>query len=241
MIMQRLTKTGIARMTAFLDSLTTESPLPYPSDLLESGECAEPFPQLTEIEDRSFRTRLEIAEYLYPKLEGADQAALQRDPGIWSWLALFYFRQLCEKGHGGKYKPGALPRWVLAADSYTRYYRHLIAGPYQIYRAHRADPKRAAALLCNPPGKMGDVVEQIASRQDLVTNPAVVEAATALYVDPVSGRYKRGAGSKLAGSPRRYAAVLDQLDLTYDLRSMSGERLLTLLPTEFERFRKLPA
>ena len=92
-------------------------------------------------------------------------------------------------------------------------------------------------MLCNPLWKPGEIAEELASRKELVTNPAVVEAATALYYDAASGSFKRGAGAKARGAPRRFADLLNQLDLTYYLYGMNTSELLALLPKEFDRFR----
>src|SRR5262249_16830000 len=117
---------------------------------------------------------------------------------------------------------------------------HLLAGPYRIYRAHRDNPQRALVLLCGPLDRPGDIVEQFASRQELVTNPTVIESATRLYVDPATNRPRRGAGGKSAGSARRLADVLEQFDVTWDLYTLTPDGLLTLLPHEFDRFRPAP-
>jgi hypothetical protein len=79
--------------------------------------------------------------------------------------------------------------------------------------------------------------EQIASRQELVTNSAVVTIATRLYVDTSTNSPKRGAGGKSRGAPRRLADILNQFDVTWDLYYMSAEDLLGMLPEEFDRFR----
>src|SRR5262249_11852361 len=157
----------------------------------------------------------------------------ERDTGLWAWLALFYFEQLCPKTAHGQRKPGELARWIPEVTNYQRYYRHLLAGPYRIYRAHRDNPQRAMALLCNPLDRPGDIVEQLASRQEIVTNRAIVESATRLYMDAATARPRRGAGGKGAGSARRLADVLNQFDITWDFYAMDSVNLLSLLPKEF--------
>ncbi|MFO7599969.1 MAG: hypothetical protein R6X27_09205 [Candidatus Desulfacyla sp.] len=39
------------------------------------------------------------------------------------------------------------------------------------------------------------------------------------------------------GTLYRFIDVVQQLDLTYDLYSMTGEQILQLLPNEFDRWR----
>jgi len=235
MMVRRLSNAGIERFVAFLRGLET-APGDRPAVLLESQEFSEPFDPTVVIEERSFSSRLEVAEYLYARFHAAGASGVENDRGLWAWLALFYFDTLCPPDKRGRRKPGALARWVPDGD-FKRYYRHLLAGPYRIYRAYRREPELALGLLCTPPSTMGEIVEQIASRQELVTNRAVVGTVTALYVDSAGG-LKRGAGGKGAGSPRRLADVLAQLDLTYDLYSMEPSELLAMLPQEFDRFKR---
>jgi hypothetical protein len=86
---------------------------------------------------------------------------------------------------------------------------------------------------------MGDIVEQLASRQELVTNRAVVGAATKLYYDATRMAARRGAGGKGPGSPRRLADILNQLDLTWDLYAIADDDLISKLPAEFDRFKSV--
>ena len=93
-------------------------------------------------------------------------------------------------------------------------------------------------MLCQPLDSPGDVVEQLASRQELVTNPGIIGLVTKLYVDMDTKRPKRGAGGKGGGSARRLSDVLEQFDLTWDLYAASADELVNVMPREFERFLK---
>lgn len=227
---------GLEQMRTFICSVGRPAPLEYPTGLLTDDRFSTVIVPNVAVEPRSFRSRYELAEYLVSRFDGAKGHDFEHDRGMWAWLALFYFNTLIGPAKGGARKPGALARWI-PETNYNRYYRHLVAGPWRIYRAHRERPKIALGLLCTAPHTMGDIVEQIAARQELVTNRAVVGTVTALYVD-ANGNLKRGAGGKGRGSPRRLADVLAQYDLTYDLYSMEPEELLDLLPEEFSRFKK---
>jgi hypothetical protein len=84
----------------------------------------------------------------------------------------------------------------------------------------------------------GDVVEQLASRQELITNKSVMAVVSNLYFDKENHAPKKGSGGKADGSPRRLADILNQFDLTFDLYSVPQAGLLALLPKEFDRFRE---
>ena len=92
-------------------------------------------------------------------------------------------------------------------------------------------------LLYGPLNVMGEVVEQLASRQELITNRSIIAAATKLYFDTTKAAPRRGFGGKGPGSPRRLADILNQLDLTWDLYAMSQDQVIGKLPLEFDRFK----
>jgi hypothetical protein len=237
MKIRRLSDAGIERFGVFLDSLKTEAPEPFPNEIMSNTDMSELVQPEIEIEQRNFINRFEVAEYLNQVLAEAEIPNIERDRGLWAWLAMFYFDQLCPPESSGQRKPGERARWILAVGDFRKYYRHLLAGPYRIYRAHRDNPSRAFALLCTPAHRPGDIAEQLASRQELVTNTGVMEAATTLYVDDETEKPKRGAAGRGPGSARRLADVLNQFDVAWDLYSMETEDLIKILPDEFDRFR----
>jgi len=235
MKIRRFNDEGLQRMGSFLDSLTTSEPMTWSEELVKNEFACE-LEQAPEIEQRTFSDRQEIAEYLNDLLLGSGLDNVERDKGMWAWLALFYFDILCPTDNEGIRKPGERARWIPVIGDFRKYYRHLLAGPFRIYRAHRDHIDDARVLLCTPPHSPGDVAEQLASRQELVTNSAIVQAATLLYVDNDTGSIKRGAAGRGPGSARRLAQVLGQFDITWDLYSMSATDILEFLPAEFDRF-----
>ncbi|MCX7590177.1 MAG: hypothetical protein N2255_00975 [Kiritimatiellae bacterium] len=236
-LVRRLNDGGIRRFSEFLHSLKTDPSKEPPVEILTNQLTSEELGCQIDIEQKSFGSRLEAARYLFEKFGASELRGIEKDTGLWAWLSLFYFDQLCPADKQGRRKPGELARWVPEVTNYQRYYRHLLAGPYLIYRAHRDRPERALALLCQQLHSPGDIVEQLASRQELVTNKAVVECATKLYFDAKTQKLKKGARAKGGGSVRRLAEVLNQFDLTWDLYAMNADALFNLLPSEFDPFK----
>lgn len=233
---RRLNPLGIEAFEKYLDSLTSETPQAAPLQSLTAPESSESLGVTIKVEQRSFATRYELGGYLYSVIDGSGLQGVDADRGLWAWLALFYFESMCTADRWGRRKPGKRARWIPETHDFQRYYRHLLAGPYRIYRAYSSQPDLAMSLLCGHPDRPGDLVEQLVSRQELVTNPAVVGLATKMYYDQEVGELKRGGGGKGPGSPRRLAAVLRHFDVTYDLYSLGVEELSCLLPREFDRF-----
>lgn len=233
MELRRFTESGLRAFEDFLDSCTTDTPLPYPESALTDPMQSEPANAGVGLERLPFTSRFALAEYLDGRFDTANFHPQRNDAGLWAWLACFFFPEICTKSSAGKWKPGSIVRWIPRSNDFRRYYRHLIAGPHAIYRAHRDDPQRAMAALCQRPGSPGDLVEQLASRQQIITNPAIMQVASDLFVDTTTGKQNRRANSKKAGGARRFIDVLAQFDVTWDLSMMSADGLHALLPAEF--------
>jgi hypothetical protein len=237
MKLRRFNSDGIRAFADYRGRLALEPTLPPPTDLLEDPAVTELLPGEVEVSPRSFANRLEAGVFLNDLIDTAKINLPERDRGLWTWLTLFYFDEVCPADGNGRRDPKDEARLVPILDNHQRFYRHLLVGPFLIVRAHHDAPQRAIAMLCNPLWKPGEIAEQLASRKELVTNRAVAEAATQLYYDPNTLSFKRGAGSDVRGAARRLATLHNQLDLTWYLYGLSAVELLQLLPKEFDRFR----
>ena len=237
MRLHRFNNEGLQRFHDFLDALSANPAHPIPSDLLTDASCLVSVRPAVDIEPRQFVNRLEAATYLDARLSDVTCCDVHRDVGLWTWLTLFYFDQVCPSNAHARRKPRERACYVPAIGEARRHYRHLLAGPWRVYRAHRDDPRRAMVLLYQPLHKLNHFVYQLVSRQELVTNPAVIGSATRLYLSP-QDRPRRGASGQGPGGVFRFAALMNQIDLTWDLYEMTADRILDMLPAEFDRFRR---
>jgi hypothetical protein len=237
MELRRFNDSGLNEFREQLLTLKSDPTRDPPWHLLDDLRFTAPAVIGAVVERTVFTTRMEAAVAMNQVLGEPSPPGTDRDTGLWSWLALFHFDSICPRDGDGRRKVGAAHRYILEGTNHKTYYRHLLLGPYLIYRAHRDEPQRAMVLLCQRPDSPGDIVEQLASRQEIVSNPVMMRVATELYYDRVTGAPKRGAGSKNRGSARRLAEVADQFDVTWDLFAVPWHCLLHRLPAEFDRFR----
>ena len=154
---------------------------------------------------------------------------------LWSWLAAWYFDQLCETDTSGKRL--LRKEYVYVPQDERLYYRHLVRTPWYVVSQHG---ETAKFLLIStrtgdpaPLSRQSYLLDQLAARHFVISSPTLVGAAQRLYTDKFTGRPTRGAGAKGGGSPRRLALIANQLALTYDTRNMPIENFLKLLPEEF--------
>jgi hypothetical protein len=225
---------GILKFKCFLAAMreTGESETVL-SDLLSDETYTSLIPNKIEIEPDTFLTKYEIAQYLHEKVSKISPEKRYRNIGMWTWLAVYYFDILCPADKNGTRKIGEDSRYILNSDEWDRIFRHLLAGPVMLFDLHK---ENSIILLYNPVDESGDFLAQLTGRSDFYRNRTIIETAKILYFDPVKKKPKRGAALKehKPGTLRRFVDVLYQLDLTYDLYSMSSEELIRLLPPEFK-------
>ncbi|EXJ13581.1 hypothetical protein D779_3584 [Imhoffiella purpurea] len=176
-------------------------------------------------------SRYELGQRLAGSLGPHDRGAITNDPGVWNWLALFFFESLCPVRSDGVFMPGEDANFILS-PSHQKRPRHAVRTTYVLVREY-GDRVR---FLFSKLRERGELLEQIAATQYLWSCRGVIEAASVLYQDDITEGFKRGAASKGPGSARRFRDYLSQLTLTYDLHGMTAEEILEILPREYERF-----
>lgn len=236
MNLRRLNALGVARLAELLDSFIGETLPPQLLAMLTDPEVAEEVSPSIRIEQRIFGSRYAAAEYLHSLFKDSGLTDIERDRGLWAWLSLFYFNELCPPDARGRRNPGRRERWILVPTS-RKFYLHQLAGPYQVYRAHEKNPGIIIGLLCGPLNVIPRVYEEVAESPTLIASPAVVEIVTRLYYNPETGSVRRNRSGK--GGPRRLVQLLAQFDVTWDITSLSSDELWRLLPDEFSHLKQL--
>lgn len=193
-------------------------------DLIEDQSFAEKVAGEQFIEAQSFDTRRKLADYLCPKIENVRLRGVYRtQPGLWAWIAACWFEQLTPPNSGTHFI-GASERYVVTER--RKDYRHLVFGPCLIFRAHSPDADRAMLLLSGKPHIPGEIVGQIASKKIYQRAPSVLALATHLFYDSARRTFVKDS-TDLA---KRLNNVMSQFGETFDVRSMTLDQLIELLP-----------
>jgi hypothetical protein len=229
--LRKLNRKGIAAFREYLASIRAGAEFQPSPALLYVDDFSIPVRPRIEVEPRVLKTKLGAAKYLTALLEPLEGPSLSADDELWSWLALFFFDQLSPV-RGGKRRPREDYHYI---PSSRRPQRHLLAGAYRLYRLHG---EHARVLLHPSVHQHGRFLFDLDYRRDLLTNRGLIEVVDRLYWNPATSRPKRGSASdNQPGSLRRLIAVVQQLDLNYDLYGMSAQEIEALLPAEFEAWR----
>lgn len=238
---RRFNDLGIKEFSDYLGTLRSNPSAPVPTDLLEQPQLTTVLEPVIEAKPHTFATRMEFARWLHEAAQRANAAIPRRDAGFWAWLTLALFEQVCPPDNSGVRHVKEDPRYLPQLDSSRRYYRHALVGPYNVYLRFLDDPSRADALLCGPLAKLTDEAYRLFVENQLVVHRPAVAVLTEFFFDPQRHRLKRRSQSKTEpGSIRRLAKVLTQYARTYDLDVIPEQRLSSMLPREFDRWRAAP-
>lgn len=233
MNVRRLNGAGIEKFRELLDLCRSGQRVDVPFDWLTQDSLTEEIGGQLSVPSARYSSRHELASAVIQSLGEENVDALMNDTGLWAWISAVLFDTVCPENSSGFRSPGSDYRHI-PSSSYTQYYRHLVRGPVRILRLHPSTEGTAEVVLSQAPDKPGDLVEQLTSRIEIVTNPAVLATANDLYFDSQLNRVKTGTSSKSKpGRPRRLIDFLGQLELTYDLYSITKDELHSLLPQEF--------
>ena len=234
MINRKLNETGISEFNRFIENLREGGKRNTPDYLLTDPSTSEELGWSLELDKRKFESRYELGLHLTGALANTNIQSLIGDNGFWSGLALFWFDQLSPLKHDGTRKVSMAYNYILS-ESYKHRPRHAIFTTWQLVDRHGENSR---FLLSRELPVRGELIEQLMARQYFLSCQGIIEAASKLYYDAEKGTFKRGAtGRKSAGCVYRFVNWLQQLEVNYDLFSMSCDDFFGLMPDEFDRFR----
>jgi hypothetical protein len=188
------------------------------------------------LEVHGFATVKEMALAIRASIATLRVPELIPNTGLWAWLTFVLRDVLFPRDQHGQRKFGEVHRWYPSnPNDWQKGQRHLVRMPVLLLDTLG---DTADHLLCGEPSVLPEIREQLTSQQDMF-HPTFQAAARTLYFDAEKEKLKPGAGGKKGGTPRRLAKVRSQLDVTWDMYDMTPEKLVSLLPKEFNRFRQV--
>jgi len=234
MKIRKLNKLGIKEFEQFIENLRNGGKQNTPDYLLTEPSTSEVLEFDIELEKGLFANRYELGTYLTEKLNDVDIQKFIGDSGFWSALALYWFDQLCPLKADGSRKPSMVYNYILS-ENYNHRPRHAIFTTWQLVELYG---EHSRYLLSRELPVRGELIEQLMSRQYFLSCTGVMQAASALYYDSERKTFKKGAaGRSSAGCVYRFVNWLQQIEINYDLFSLSSDDLISLMPKEFERFK----
>lgn len=235
MKLHALTSKGLERFEEYLVNLKRDPSLPPPRELLTDPELSEPVVRGPDLDSRAFHSKYEVGLYLAQMLDKVPESRLRTDIGLWGWLTLLFFDQVCPPDHHGKRRRRDLPLYrPRGGDPKHGLDKHILFFPWKMVRLHGED----ARFMLSGPVQKDTKAQREWTGYNLNVCRGAVGLAHRMYWDSTTGSPRSGATStgtaKKPGRPgnmRRYLRVLQQLDLTYDIYGLATEDMATLLPS----------
>lgn len=233
-----LTSEGLTAFAKWLENPAKEAS----SNLISGDVYSEDFGNFEIDPSHQFSSRFEFGKKLNEWFKDADfhQMMSAQSDGFWAWLALVYFEQLTAKGIRRSEHYIVLRKGPMGSLAY----RHAVRTPYELFHIHG---DYSQICLRSRMHTLGELTEQLTSRQQIAHHRGFFQTATELYVK--NGSLKSGASSKPNkpkyrkpgertgfGSARRLAIALQRLDLTYDTEEMLASQMKQVLPKEFQKY-----
>ena len=190
--------------------------------------------------DKVFATKLELCEYFTKVFTPDFLATHRRDKGLWTWLAMVYFKQFV-KTKNNIAKIFADARWVFEPINYRFARRHFIAGTVYLFQSIGGNGDDVNDMFFS--GKVNELsrfVDVLTYLPECVRNPSFLLVAVKLYYDPfLKAKVKRGAFNKgNAWSLWQYLRVYQQLSETHDFSDKEDmDKLMSILPKQFNCLR----
>lgn len=241
---------GRKQWAAYVESLKTDpAAAMLPTFLTDPALSKDVGPSVglaeTPVTDLDPHDKMEFASAIEKLTAPLVHARLPKDswPGLWDWLAARYFDALCPADETGKRKANQT-EWYVFSVAFNRQYKHRVAGPVEVIR-HHGEYARLLLVSTNQSisvSSLSQMEDEVASRQEIFSSSAAIAVLNRMYWDPEKQTQRRGAVSNrmLPGTIRRFAAIFDQLERTFDLSVISAEALADLLPQrEFGRWLNL--
>lgn len=231
MKIRRFNAAGLERFATYLsEKYQTSQP---PRDLLEDPRYTEAGPVDVELELQAFDSKFDLGVAICAAVTRPQVPKLLRDDAVWAWVSLFYSDSTMPK-KDDRWFLGDRSRHMLGVNKaawkeYDHYHRHLVRGAVQsVFQFNDY-----ARVLLGGPAQHTKVEEQLLSRKvgaSFAYSQPLIEVVHKLYWDGPKGKLRKGAASTGAGSVVRLVEVLRQIDVTYDLPSLTADQLYALLP-----------
>ena len=224
-----LNRSGIEEFRHYLYANYGVTKAPAPDHLLDDARFSAPsaFTDI-DVEHREFDTRFDFARYIDQCTRTSGLESLLDEPGLWEWLTVFYFDQVCPVGRKGSRGVFKVERYIPDSNR-GWHYRHLLKGAYTFLRDHIGASDAVRLALASPLHKHSGVYEHLVSRPRLRTSPGVQMAAHSLFYDLEQAKMKTRATSSI----QEFGLLLRNLPPEYDLNAMSERTVLALLPPRF--------
>jgi len=253
--LRSLNNTGVSKFSDYIseakeaEKLGTKPPA-LPILILTNPDYLDPIIYNKDIDDSIiFTSRYDLGEYLRSELGDDFLKNHYSSFGIWSWLALLWFKQIQPPSKDTNRHEHFIPyEWYKNPSDYFKGsrklgYRHAVRGPYEAVCMLGDDAK---FFLSKNIANLGDATEQLLSTRKIISSTKLRELLIIKYSDS-KGNMVRNAldfappvgrpnpKRKGYGKIRRLVRdVLPRVKVTYDIDDMKIGSIVVACGDEFQ-------
>ena len=231
-LLREFNQQGLERFGEALAEMRADPNRPPPTHLLEDEHLSAVMEPAVEIDRPGFQSKRDAAEYLHGRLNALDDTRVLRNAGLWTWLTLFYFDDVCPEVNGRRRVLNDY-YYIYEPEYGLHQYRHLLSISYRILQI---SPEHSRLALDTPLSRLGSVTESIARQLRFLRVPCMFEVLDRLYFDRERGRAKVGVVDprpRAGDLKNRLPLRIRQLEKTYDLHALDADQMIALLGREF--------
>lgn len=231
-ILSRFNRKGIEEFTSILDGIRQNGGCgEIPKHILTDPRFVEPIRPVREIKHKVSTNKFVIIPQICDSLRGLSVNALDKDHGMWTWLAAFFFDSICPIQKNGIRKMLDINNYVSSSKRATR---HKLS--YACMRYMEVPTTNDMYLEKNFPN-MSEALLQTGSHNRTMYSKNIQELIMLLFFDKKTMTLKKGVSDKNGPVIRRLITVVKQLDVSYNVEVLSPRELAKLLPVEFDPYK----
>jgi hypothetical protein len=238
---RQFNRDGLSEFKRFLADARENPRHPVRRELLEDDRLTELIVPAVEVQPRSLPRREDAARCLKDLLKPLGDKAVVRNAGLWSWLTLFFFDEVCPAAGGQRLVKNDY-HYLYEPANARHSYRHLL---FIAWRVQQVAGSHTQLFLRGPLSTLDKMTSEVFKRLYLLRIRCLFEVLERLYWDAERGRPRSGCVDSQRVRPgdltHRLPSRIRQLEKTYDLLDMTADQLLELLGDEFSPTPAVPA
>ena len=180
--LRAFTEDGVRQFEDHILELRKGTQAPFPEKLLEGPHTILISNSIKVVPGVLSEDKYEVANYLHTLLKPLHPTKMkEHSRGIWTWLAAFFFDSIRPAKVNA---PPSAPYHYIYEERWDRRYRHLLAFPHELFSLycvdHGSGTENIGLFLNGSVRVLGGVIEQLASRQEIITSHPVVKPESSL-------------------------------------------------------------
>lgn len=233
MNVRRFNEAGMAAARGFLAGCRQDPTSNVPPLLLEDSVLSDEVEPFITVKPRQFDTKADAATYFCELLVPLSDHGVAEDAGLWTWLSLYFFDEVCPLKNGRRSVKNDYT-YIFEPKNSRHFYRHLLFIAWWVFKVS-GDYHRL--FSCGRLDKLDKVTTEVMKRLYLTRIPSIFEVLDRLYWDEARSRPRGGITRpvvKRGDLVHRLPIRIRQLEMTYDLQSITADQLIELLGAEFD-------